>query len=50
MNVLFSGLAADYPGLYQVNAKMPATLPQGSTAQLSLTDVGLVSSVQLALQ
>jgi uncharacterized protein (TIGR03437 family) len=50
MNVLFSGLEPDFAGLYQINVQMPATLPTGAEAALNLTDQGVVSSIQLALQ
>jgi uncharacterized protein (TIGR03437 family) len=50
LRVLFSGLAGGFPGLYQVNVQMPATLPTGSSTTLTLTDAGLAYAVQLALQ
>jgi uncharacterized protein (TIGR03437 family) len=50
MNVTFSGLVPGYVGLYQVNAQMPAALPQGTSAQLTLTDDGQVVSAQTPLQ
>jgi uncharacterized protein (TIGR03437 family) len=50
MNVLFSGLAPGFVGLYQINAQMPASLPQGATAQLTLTAGGPTALLQLVLQ
>jgi len=50
MNVLFSGLAPGYVGLYQINAQMPSPLPQGATATLTVTDDGQVVTATLALQ
>lgn len=50
LNVLFSGLSSGFAGLYQVNARMPSSLPSGTSAQLALTDVGLIFTVQLPLQ
>jgi uncharacterized protein (TIGR03437 family) len=50
MTVLFSGLAPGFVGLYQVNAQMPATLPQGASAQLTLAADGATAVMQLALQ
>lgn len=50
MNVLFSGLAPGFVGLYQVNAQMPATLPQGATALLTLADDGPTTTWTLPLQ
>ncbi len=50
MNVLFSGLAPGFVGLYQINAQMPATLPPGASAQLTLTGAGAAAVAQLALQ
>jgi len=50
MNVLFSGLSPDFTGLYQVNAQMPETPPTGASATLTLTDVGAVYTIQIALK
>ena len=50
LNVTFSGLVSGYVGLYQVNANMPAILPQGPSSQLTLTDDGQVVTVPIALQ
>jgi uncharacterized protein (TIGR03437 family) len=50
MNAAFSGLVPGFVGLYQINAQMPSTLPQGTSAQLTLTDDGQVVSTQIALQ
>jgi uncharacterized protein (TIGR03437 family) len=50
MNVLFSGLAPGFVGLYQVNAQMPAALPQGSSAVLTLVADGPMATWPLPLQ
>ncbi|MES1260833.1 MAG: CotH kinase family protein [Acidobacteriota bacterium] len=50
LNVTFSGLVPGFVGLYQVNARMPAVLPQGASASLTLTDNGATTSALLALQ
>jgi len=46
LNVLFSGLAPDYVGLYQVNVQLPLVLPQTALANLTVSCAGQsVSSV-----
>ena len=37
LEVMFSGLAPGYVGLYQVNAAVPVALPQGSSADLTVS-------------
>ena len=42
--VLFSGLAPDYVGLYQVNAVVPAAVPAGSTVPVVISIGGVTSN------
>jgi len=50
MNVWFSGLSPGFAGLYQVNAQMPATLPTGGSATLTLIDLDATATAQVSLQ
>jgi uncharacterized protein (TIGR03437 family) len=50
ITVVFSGLAPGYVGLYQVSVVMPATLPQGGLANLTVSATGSpAASVPIAL-
>ena len=50
-NVLFSGLAPDYVGLYQVNAMLPAVAPAGSAVPVVISIGGAASNtVTIAVQ
>ena len=49
LNVMFSGLAPGYVGLYEVNITLPPALPQGPTANLTVTCGGQSATMSIAL-
>ncbi len=49
LEVLFSGLAPDYVGLYQVNAQLPLVLPPAASGTLTVTCAGQSTSAVVPL-
>jgi len=49
VSVLFSELSPGFVGLYQVAVAMPATLPQGNSANLTVTAGSPSASTPIAL-
>ena len=45
LDVTYSGLAPEYPGLYQVNARIPAGSAKGDAVALQLSIGGVSSNV-----
>lgn len=43
--VLFAGLAPDFPGVYQLNVRVPAGLPGNSATRLQVQNGGITSSL-----
>jgi len=43
-SILFSGLAATFVGLYQINVQVPAAVPFGDTASLIVSIGGAVAN------
>lgn len=49
MDVLFSGLTPGMVGLYQINARMPSSLPNGGTGLMTLVQGGESTSAEIVL-
>jgi len=48
-NVLFSGLAPQFPGVYQLNIQLPATVATGDKVPFQLQMNGITSTDQVTM-